>query len=254
MSGVIQLMAGGFAADDEPASYTYTDVTGQNPSTVVTSNSITVSDINVAIPITITGGTYSINGGGFTSSAGTVTKDDTVRVQVTTSSSFSTGVSATTTIGGIQDTFTATTRAGSSTLLASNAALSGGGIHNGDCTGGNFYTRVYCSTSGIAHKIDLSVREQGISGCTVRLMNGSSSAPSSAVSGGSVGGVSSGTHTTKTVTFSGGAMTAGNYYWIHIYGGTWGMYYRPVSGNQAGYYNSALVPTYTIGNAFYMYT
>ncbi len=110
MAGTHQLLAGGFAPDGVPASFTFTDVTSQNLSTVVTSNSITVSDINISIPITVSGGSYSINGGGFTTSAGTVTKNDTVRAQVTTGTNASTAYSVTVTIGGVSDTFTATTK------------------------------------------------------------------------------------------------------------------------------------------------
>jgi len=109
-NAMMQMFVGGFAPDDEPDAFTFTDVTGQNPSTAITSNSITVTGINVASDITVSGGTYSINGGAFTSSAGTVTKDDSVRVQVTTGSGFSTSYSATVTIGGVSDTFTATTK------------------------------------------------------------------------------------------------------------------------------------------------
>jgi len=119
MSALLAVMAGGFAPDDEPDAFTFTDVTGQTPSTAITSNSITVAGINVASAITVSGGTYSINGGGFTSSPGTVSKDDTVRVQVTTGSSFGTGYSATTTIGGVSDTFTATTATQSDQLTGS---------------------------------------------------------------------------------------------------------------------------------------
>ena len=78
-------------------------------STVTTSNPITVAGINAATPISITGGTYSINGGAYTSSAGTVNSGNTVTVRVTSSASYSTAVNATLTIGGVSDTFSVTT-------------------------------------------------------------------------------------------------------------------------------------------------
>lgn len=97
--------------DNVPVAFSFTDITGQSPSTAVISSAITVFGINVAADITVTGGTYSINGGGFTSSPGAVEANDTVRVQLTTGSNFSTGTGAAVTIGGVSDTFTATTRA-----------------------------------------------------------------------------------------------------------------------------------------------
>lgn len=116
--GMMQMGIGGFTPDGEPDTYTFTDATGQNPSTVVTSNTITVLDINITVTITITGGTYSKNGGAYTASAGTITKDDTVAVRVTTGTGYSTVYSATTTIGGIQGTFSLTTRAAISATVA----------------------------------------------------------------------------------------------------------------------------------------
>ncbi len=46
----------------------------------VESNSITVSGINVASPISVSGGEYSINGGAFTAVLGNVKNGDSVRV------------------------------------------------------------------------------------------------------------------------------------------------------------------------------
>ena len=81
-------------------------------STQVYSNTITVGGINAAAPVSISGTgspAYSINGGAYTSSSGTVTNGQTVQVRVTSSSSSSTSVTATLNIGGVTYTFTATT-------------------------------------------------------------------------------------------------------------------------------------------------
>jgi hypothetical protein len=80
-------------------------------STTVTSNTITVSGINAATQITISGGAYSINGGSYTSADGTVSNGDTVTVQVTSSGSFSTPVDTELIIGEIYDIFRVTTMA-----------------------------------------------------------------------------------------------------------------------------------------------
>jgi hypothetical protein len=104
-----------------PDQFTFTDQTGAALSTVITSNTITVSGITSTTPISITGGTYSINGGPYTSADGTVNPEDAVTVQQTSSESHSTTTDATLTIGGISDTFSVTTISGS------NSSSNGGG-------------------------------------------------------------------------------------------------------------------------------
>ena len=95
--------------DTTPDSFTFTDQTGVALSTVITSDTITVSGITTAVPISITGGTYSINGGAYTSNAGTVSNGNTVTVRMTSSANYSTTTNATLTIGGVSDTFSVTT-------------------------------------------------------------------------------------------------------------------------------------------------
>lgn len=99
------------AADTTPSAFTFVDVSGASQNTVYTSNAITVLGINSPANISITGGTYSIDGGAFTSSSGTVSLNQTVSVRVTSSASLNTAVSATLTIGGVSDTYTVTTAA-----------------------------------------------------------------------------------------------------------------------------------------------
>lgn len=102
------------AIDTTPNAFSFTDQTGAGLSAVVTSAAVTVSGINSPATITIVGGTYDINGSGsFTSSPGAVSSGDTVRARVTCSASNLTSVNTTVTIGGVSDTFTATTLAAS---------------------------------------------------------------------------------------------------------------------------------------------
>lgn len=96
--------------DTAPDPFMFTDVTGVDPNTVQTSNQISVNGINAAASVSIAGGTYSINGGPFTSAAGTVSDGDMVRVQHTSSASFEADVDTTLTIDVESDTFTSTTR------------------------------------------------------------------------------------------------------------------------------------------------
>jgi hypothetical protein len=81
----------------------------------VVSNSITVSGINAAAPISISGGdgvAYSIGcTGSFTNVSGSINNGQTVCVRVITEGSASTASDALLTIGGVSDTFTVTTSA-----------------------------------------------------------------------------------------------------------------------------------------------
>lgn len=97
-------------ADTPPDQFTFTDQIHVALNTTYTSNTITVSGIHVAAPVSITGGTYSINGGVYTGDAGAVNNGDTVTVQVVSSDDFETTTEATLTIAGVSDTFSVTTR------------------------------------------------------------------------------------------------------------------------------------------------
>ena len=90
--------------------FIFTDQTKVALNTAVKSDTIKVLGFNAAEPISITGGTYSINGGPYTSASGTVNNGDTVTVLLLSSGSYSTITSAKLTIGGISDTFDVTTK------------------------------------------------------------------------------------------------------------------------------------------------
>lgn len=87
-------------------------------SEVEASNVISVSGNDFPVSISITGDTglgYSVNGGAYTSSPGTVSAGDTVQVRVTSSASMSTLTSCTLTIDGQSATFDVTTYASAPT-------------------------------------------------------------------------------------------------------------------------------------------
>lgn len=106
-------------ADTTPAAFTFTDVTDQNLSTVVESNTITVTDVDAAtdVAISITGGEYAVSTdggssfGSWTSSSGNVQLNHQVKVRGTSSASYSTAVNVVLTVGGVSDTFSITTKA-----------------------------------------------------------------------------------------------------------------------------------------------
>ncbi len=96
-------------SDTTPDQFRFDDQNNVAISTAITSNTIIVSGINAAANISVTGGTYSINGGAFTAIAGTVNNGDTVAVRHTSAATKRTDTDTTLTIGGISDTFTSTT-------------------------------------------------------------------------------------------------------------------------------------------------
>jgi len=105
----LKAAAGGGGSDTTPNAFTFTDQTSVPISSVRTSNTITITGIDAASAISISGGEYSKNGGSWTTSAGTVVVNDTVQVRHTSSASYGTATNTTLTVGGVSDTFTSTT-------------------------------------------------------------------------------------------------------------------------------------------------
>ena len=95
--------------DTIPDAFGFSAVTGVALSANVTSPAITISGIDVAVPISISGGQYSINGGAFTNAVGAITNGQTVVVSLTALDSYGSESHAVLTIGGVSQTFTVTT-------------------------------------------------------------------------------------------------------------------------------------------------
>lgn len=108
------------APDTTPADFSpdLLPVTGAQLSAVLTSNPITVSDIDVAVPISITGGEYAIDGGDFTAVESTVNAGQMVVVRATAPSSLNTSQEAILSIGGVQGSFEITTLADTTAPVA----------------------------------------------------------------------------------------------------------------------------------------
>lgn len=204
------------ATDTTPDQFTFTDVTGVALSTTQTSNQITVAGMSsgASTSVSVSGGTYSKNGGSYTSSAGTASNGDTFRVRHTSSSSYSTSVNTTLTIGGVSDTYTSTTLTADTTPDAftftdvTGASLSttqtsnlitisglGSGVSTSVSVSGGTYSKnggAYTSSAGTASNGD-----------TFRVQHTSSGSYNTAVNTTlTVGGVSD-TYTSTTESFSG---------------------------------------------------
>lgn len=107
---LLNLLEDAGASDTTPDQFTFTDQSGVALSSTITSAPITVTGTDAAADITVTGGTYSINGGAFTAVAGTVDVGDEVRARHTSSASYLTATNTVVTIGGVSDTFTSQTQ------------------------------------------------------------------------------------------------------------------------------------------------
>lgn len=96
--------------DTTPTAYSFTSIpAGARPSTLYTSNQIQLVGFTAPASISVVGGQYQINGGAFTSAAGTVQPYDTVAVQQTTSASRGTQTDCTLTAGGVSSDYSLVT-------------------------------------------------------------------------------------------------------------------------------------------------
>ena len=98
-----------FEPGAKPDAFSFTAITEAKANTTVTSNTITVTGITKAISISITGGEYSIDSGTYTSSAGTISNNQTVSVRVKSAAASKTLNSAVLNLGGLTGSFNVTT-------------------------------------------------------------------------------------------------------------------------------------------------
>ena len=138
------------AADTTPASFAFTARSGVAPGTVVTSNTVTISDINVLANISVSNGALIVDGAAF--SGNTIRNGQTVAVKVTSSATLGGSVTATVNIGGVRANFVVTTRSAGTdaTLSALTLADSNGGnvaLNPAFAAGTATYTAVTTSES-----------------------------------------------------------------------------------------------------------
>ena len=96
--------------DSIPNNFSFVDQDDVELSTIVQSEAITISGIDVASTISISGGEYSIDGGPFVSTNGSIMNGQTVIAQQTSSLMSNTQTDAILTVGGISDTFSVSTK------------------------------------------------------------------------------------------------------------------------------------------------
>ena len=97
--------------DTVPDAFSFTDQSGVARATAMTSNTLTISGLTGAAPVTVSGsGTpqVSLNGGDWVTS-GAISNGQTLSVRLTSAPTYSTARSAQVTVGGVSDTWTVTT-------------------------------------------------------------------------------------------------------------------------------------------------
>jgi hypothetical protein len=103
----------GDGSDTTPDAFSLGDAGAAALGATCESATITVTGVDAPAGLTVSGGDYAINGGGWASAPTTVGAGDTVKVRGVSSGSLSTAVDVVLTIGGVADTFTITTVANS---------------------------------------------------------------------------------------------------------------------------------------------
>lgn len=102
------------ALDTTPDPFAFDDVVDQEPGFLVLSEIVTITGIDADVSLTISTsggvGEYSVDGGGFTASLGSIGDGSTVQLRVAASLTPGAAVAATLTIGGFAATFTVYTR------------------------------------------------------------------------------------------------------------------------------------------------
>lgn len=180
--------------DTTPDGFVFVDQSGLATGTQATSAPIIVTGINAASPISISGGLYRINGGAATAAPGGVQAGDSVVVLLSTSEFANAPASATVTIGGVSDTFTARTGSVDSTpTLFTFAdvvdARRGRMITSNRITVGGINTPVPITVSGNQLRYSkngapfTATPGSVVAGDQIRVQMASSSAPYTTVSG-----------------------------------------------------------------------
>lgn len=129
-------------ADTTPDSFSFAAASNVEPGSVTESATATITGVNVATPISVSGGEYSVDGGAYTSASGTVTNGQTVRLRLTSSASSQGSASATITVGGVSRMFTATTRTlgpCDSTGIAVGTSCGDGSVYVGELDGKRYF-------------------------------------------------------------------------------------------------------------------
>jgi hypothetical protein len=115
--------------DTTPDAFSFTDQTGVALNTLTTSNSLTITGVNVPTSVSVSGQgspQISINGGAWGTS-GTITNSQTLQVRLTSSASPNTASNATVTVGTGSDNWSVTTTGAVFNPARANCSTNNGG-------------------------------------------------------------------------------------------------------------------------------
>lgn len=97
-------------ASDTPTAFSFDAARGVPLNIPVQSNAVTISGITRTVPVRISNGTYSINGQAYTADVSAARPGDTIKVRVSSSTDYSTPVTATLKVGTVSADFVVTTQ------------------------------------------------------------------------------------------------------------------------------------------------
>lgn len=122
VNSYVRLVRGGqlLGSFDQQASYTpnaysFTNQSNAMASATMTSLGVTLAGLTTPTGIQVSGGSYAINGGSYSTAPGVVNNGDVITLRHTASASASTTVTTNVTIGGVAGSFASTTAAGDAT-------------------------------------------------------------------------------------------------------------------------------------------
>lgn len=107
--------------DTTPAAFSFPAVTDVQRSSVVESAAATITGIDAAANISISGGEYSIAGGAYTSTPGSISNNQTVMVKLLAAAQYATDTVATLTVDSVASDFRVATIAAPDVLIDVNA-------------------------------------------------------------------------------------------------------------------------------------
>ena len=109
VEGYFESVTAGVADDTTPDSFSFASRNDVKLSEAMLSDSVTISGINVAVPVSVSGGEYSIDGGAFTGATGSISNGQSLQLSHTSAAAHSTTITTTVSIGDYSASFHSTT-------------------------------------------------------------------------------------------------------------------------------------------------
>jgi len=123
---VAALVLQGCKPDKTPDAFSFASQSKVSPDTLIESEPVTITGINLPTPLSIAGGEYSIDGKAYRGNPGVIGNNQRVRIRVRSSAESSGEVTATLTIGDVTGTFTVRTANFTGRVEAESATKVGG--------------------------------------------------------------------------------------------------------------------------------